>query len=240
MDHKLLQLQPRLQLLADLVPQGARLADIGTDHGYLPVWLIQQHRIDFAIAADVGQEPLEHAKRTAVECGVAGVDFRLCDGLRGVSSDEIDTVVIAGMGGETIIHILSATPWTARQGRYRLLLQPMTKVGELRRWLANNGYCFTAEHLVWDKEFLYPVMVVTGGPQPALTELQQEYGVCLQSDPLYGQYLDMQISRLRRTIEGKRRSEREDVRREAEQLAQQCVALQQMRKEWEHDHSARH
>ena len=66
-EMKELQLQPRLQLLADLVPQGARLADIGTDHGYLPVWLMQQERITSAIAADIGAEPLEHARRTAEE-----------------------------------------------------------------------------------------------------------------------------------------------------------------------------
>ena len=96
MERKFLQLQPRLQLLANLVPQGARLADIGTDHGYLPVYLIQQGRIPFAIAADVGQEPLQHAVRTAEEYGVAGIDFRLCDGLMGVGADEVDTVVIAG------------------------------------------------------------------------------------------------------------------------------------------------
>ena len=81
---KHLQLQPRLRLLADMVPQGARLADIGTDHGYLPVWLMQQGRIASAIAADIGPEPLAHARRTAEEYGAA-LDLRLCDGLRGIA-----------------------------------------------------------------------------------------------------------------------------------------------------------
>ena len=77
MQNRQLQLQPRLQLLADLVPSGARLADVGTDHGYLPVWLLQHGRISAAIAADIGPEPLEHARRTAAEHGVQGIDFRL-------------------------------------------------------------------------------------------------------------------------------------------------------------------
>ena len=106
---KHLQLQPRLRLLADMVPQGARLADIGTDHGYLPVWLMQQGRIASAIAADIGPEPLAHARRTAEEYGTA-LDLRLCDGLRGIAAHEADTVVMAGMGGETIIHILTDSP----------------------------------------------------------------------------------------------------------------------------------
>jgi len=231
MEQKMLQLQPRLQLLSELVPDGARLADIGTDHGYLPVRLLQQGRIPFAIAADVGQEPLQHAIRTAEEYGVTGVDFRLCDGLCGIGEDEVDTIVIAGMGGETIIHILSQAHWTKAEGKYTLLLQPMTKVAELRRWLTDNGYCFTGERLVWDKEFLYPVLMVTGGTQQ-LTEMEQEYGVCLAGDPLYGDFLDQQISKLKRAAEGKSRSEKESVRAEAQQLLKRCDALEKIREEW--------
>ena len=231
MEYKKLQLQPRLQLLADLVPDGSRLADIGTDHGYLPVRLLQDGRIPSAIAADVGREPLQHAVRTAEEYGVAGIDFRLCDGLRGVSPQEVDTIVIAGMGGETMIHILSAADWTKEPDRYTLLLQPMTKTGELRRWLSDNGYHFTAERLVWDKDFLYPVMVVTGGQQ-SISEMEQEYGVCLADDPLYGEFLDRQIAKLQRAAEGKCRSEKDEVRAEAEKMLQHCHILQEMRKEW--------
>ena len=230
MEHKLLHLQPRLQLLADLVPEGARLADIGTDHGYLPVHLIQQGRIPSAIASDVGQEPLQHAIRTADEYGVTGIDFRLCDGLKGIREDEVDTVVIAGMGGETIIH---AAEWTREPGRYTLLLQPMTKTGELRRWLSDKGYRFTDERLVWDKNFLYPVMVVTGGEQTELSDIEAEYGVCLEDDPLYGEYLELQIARLRRAIDGKRHSEKVVVRQEAEELRLRCAALERMREELE-------
>lgn len=231
MDCKTLHLQPRLQMLSDLVPQDSRLADIGTDHGYLPVHLIQQGKISFAIAADVGREPLQHAIRTAEEYGVAGIDFRLCDGLRGIAPHEVDTIVIAGMGGETIIHILSAADWMSEPGRYTLLLQPMTKTGELRRWLSDNGYCFTAERLVWDKDFLYPVMVVTGGRQ-VIGEMEQEYGVCLADDPLYGEFLDRQIAKMQRAAKGKCRSENEEVRAEAQQMLQHCHILQKMREEW--------
>lgn len=92
---------------------GGRLADIGTDHGYLPVWLLQEGRIPSAIASDVGAEPLEHARRTAEEYETQGLDFRLCDGLSGIEPEETDTVVIAGMGGETIRDILRAAPWAA-------------------------------------------------------------------------------------------------------------------------------
>ena len=110
---KRIALQHRLRLLAEMTPPGGRLADIGTDHGYLPVWLLQEGRIPSAIAADVGAEPLEHARRTAEEYETQGLDFRLCDGLSGIEPEETDTVVIAGMGGETIRDILRAAPWAA-------------------------------------------------------------------------------------------------------------------------------
>ena len=87
MEQKQLQLQPRLALLAALVPPGSRLADVGTDHGYLPVYLLQQGRIPSAIAADIGAEPLEHARRTAGECNVTGLELRLCDGLAAIHPD---------------------------------------------------------------------------------------------------------------------------------------------------------
>ena len=106
MEQKQLQLQPRLQLLADMVPFNSRLADVGTDHGYLPVWLLQQGRIPFAIASDINPDPLEHARQSAQEYGVDGIDFRLCGGLDGIKPEEVDTIVIAGMGSNTIVGIL--------------------------------------------------------------------------------------------------------------------------------------
>lgn len=205
MDRKQLALQPRLHLLARLVPEGCRLTDVGTDHGYLPVALLQQGRITAAIASDIGAEPLEHARRTAMQYGVDGMDFRLCAGLSGVAPEETDVIVIAGMGGETIISILQDAPWTA-DGQHRLLLQPMTKAAALRRWLADNGYTFTDEHLVEDKGRIYPILCVKGGVFRPLTEAEALCGVLLADDPLYATYLTEHITKLRRSAEGLRRS----------------------------------
>ena len=144
------------------MPEGCRLTDVGTDHGYIPVCLRQRGVIDRAIASDIGREPLEHARRTAEEYGVGGIDLRLCAGLDAIAPEECDTVLIAGMGGETIWGILAAAPWT-RDGRHTLLLQPQTKIEELRLRLCENGYAVTREHLVRDKGKLYVVMTVTAG-----------------------------------------------------------------------------
>lgn len=223
-----LALQPRLQLLADMVPAGSRLADVGTDHGYLPVYLLQQGRISRAIASDIVDGPLQHARQTAAEYEVDGIDFRLCPGLDAIAPHEADTVVIAGMGGETIQAILSAAPWTA-DGSHLLLLQPMTKVEYLRKWLVDNGYAFTEERLVWDKDHLYPVFAVRGGTQPPLTAAQQYGGVLLGGDPLYGAYLDERIGKLQKAVEGLQKSSVVESTVKVKELTELCRILKEKR-----------
>ena len=228
MDRKQLALQPRLHMLARLVPEGCRLTDVGTDHGYLPVALLQQGRITAAIASDIGAEPLEHARRTAMQYGVDGMDFRLCAGLSGVAPEETDVIVIAGMGGETIISILQDAPWTA-DGQHRLLLQPMTQAAALRRWLADNGYTFTDEHLVEDKGRIYPILCVKGGVFRPLTEAEALCGVLLADDPLYAAYLTEHITKLRRSAEGLRRSSDPSGGRLAAQAESLAAELEERR-----------
>lgn len=223
-----LALQPRLQLLADMVPAGSRLADVGTDHGYLPVYLLQQGRISRAIASDIVDGPLQHARQTAAEYEVDGIDFRLCPGLDAIAPHEADTVVIAGMGGETIQAILSDAPWTA-DGSHLLLLQPMTKVEYLRKWLVDNGYAFTEERLVWDKDHLYPVFAVRGGTQPPLTAAQQYGGVLLDGDPLYGAYLDERIGKLQKAVEGLQKSSVVESTVKVKELTELCRILKEKR-----------
>ena len=224
-----LQLQPRLQLLASLVPEGSRLADVGTDHGYVPVYLLQRGLIEGAIASDIGAEPLQHAKNTAAEYGVEGIDFRLCPGLDAVAPKECDTILIAGMGGETIITILENAPWTKR-GDHLLLLQPMTKVEMLRKWLTDNGYTFTGERLVFDKDHLYPIMLVRGGTQKKLSLAQQYGGVMLDGDPLYGEYLDERIMKLTVAIDGLMRAKDEGHRATAQEMDAIRTALIEKRR----------
>ena len=149
-----LGLPPRLRLIANWVPEGAYLADVGTDHGYLPTWLLLRGSIRGAIASDLRKGPLERAKATGALYGVERIDYRLCDGLSGIRRTEVDTVVIAGMGGETMLSVLKGAPWTA-DGQHTLLLQPQTHEELVRAYLANNGFMITREALVQDRGTLY-------------------------------------------------------------------------------------
>ncbi|MBR5135399.1 MAG: SAM-dependent methyltransferase, partial [Clostridia bacterium] len=130
----------RLLCVASMVREKARLADIGTDHAHLPVYLLQQNRIVRAIAADIGEGPADAARRTVQAAGLQDkVTVRVGDGLSVISPEEVTDIVIAGMGGETIVHILKQAPWL-KKGQYRLVLQPMSKTVELRAWLYENGF----------------------------------------------------------------------------------------------------
>lgn len=151
-------LDKRLSAVAALVRQGSRLADIGTDHAYLPVYLVQSGVCPSVIASDIGEGPLEAAHRTVTENGLTSeITLRLGDGLSTVSAEEIDDIAIAGMGGETIVAILEAAPWVQDEG-VRLILQPMTRAEDLRRWLLTHGFTVLEEHLIIDGRHLYPVM----------------------------------------------------------------------------------
>lgn len=224
--EKQLCLSARLQLIADLIPHGSRLADIGTDHAYLPVWLVQQGRISFAAACDVNAGPLERARSTAQRFGCTGaLSFRLGDGLACVSPDEVDTIVIAGMGGETIAAILTAAPWTNGTD-HRLLLQPMTKAELLRPWLAAHGYAIREEHLLYENHTYFPVLSVMGGAEKKeLTPGQCWGGVALEHDALQDAALEQTISRLRRALEGLERSNTAENRQRA---AAYRAALEEM------------
>ncbi len=229
---KQLELSPRLRLLAQWVPQGARLADVGTDHAYLPVWLDIQDRVSSAIASDLRPGPLARARETGRIHGARRVEYRLCDGLAAIQPEETDTIVIAGMGGENIAAILAAAPWT-KDGAHTLLLQPMTRAEELRAFLSGHGYRVLREALVEDRGTIYPVLSVTAGEEE-LSLGQLWGGARLQRDPLGDRYLIERIIRLQGAMAGLNRSSDPACRKNADALRETVTALLRMREEWRH------
>ena len=169
-------LDKRLSAVAALVRQGSRLADIGTDHAYLPVHLVQAGVCPSAIASDIGAGPLDAARRTVTENGLTSeIALRLGDGLATVSAGEVEDIAIAGMGGETIVMILEAAPWVQNED-IRLILQPMTRAEDLRRWLLHNGFAILEEHLIIDGRHLYPVMAAQYTAAPVCEDELAIYG----------------------------------------------------------------
>ena len=186
-----LPISQRLLCCAALVPQGAKVADIGCDHGYLGIQLLRSGRAEFVHACDLRPMPLQSAVKNAGRFGVADkMRFSCADGLAAVKPDEIDTVVIAGMGGELIAAILEAAPWLQREG-YSLILQPQSQSHELRLRLHRMGYAVAEERLVEENGFIYSILRADCGAKGELSE-GEEYcsrALLLSGDPLLQKYL---------------------------------------------------
>lgn len=151
-----MKLDRRLTACAEFIDENSFVADVGTDHGYLPVFLVKNGISTGAVACDIGQMPLNSAKRTIEKYNLCGkISTCLSDGLKDVPKGDITHIVIAGMGGETIQGILSACDWAKD---CVLVLQPMTKCEELKKWLLENGYTIKKEKAVIDGKFIYNVL----------------------------------------------------------------------------------
>ena len=179
--------------MARLVPARARVIDVGTDHAMIPVWLVQTGRCSHVLAADIRPGPLKNAasllERTETE---QSIRLMQTDGLRGIGPEDGDAVILAGMGGETMISILAAAPWT-REEQTLLILEPQSKKADLRRWLGNNGYMITLEQLVEDAGRIYPILTASAGSSPEYSEAELHLGKLAQigADPLFERYLDI-------------------------------------------------
>jgi len=152
-----MKLSKRLQTIADFVKKGAVVADIGTDHAHIPIYLIKNNIISKAYACDINAGPLEKAKENINYYGVKNIELRLSNGLEKLKTDEADTFIIAGMGGELIIDILDRG-----QGFFdkknTFILSPHTKIEEVRNYLLRKGLKIMKEDMCIDEGKFYTVM----------------------------------------------------------------------------------
>ena len=194
-------LTPRLALAASFVPPDDVVIDVGTDHAYLPVFLLLSGKCSNAIAADINKEPLERAAQNVAKYGLSGqIKLILCDGLAKMDASMCDTVVICGMGGETIAGILEAAPWTKDK---TLILQPMTNAARLRKFLRLSGYTITDEAVAIEERHLYTVIKATGGiceDEPLYDHISRALLSRSGKDTM--QYLDRVIAAQTKAYEG--------------------------------------
>ena len=159
----------RLNRLAELVTEGSRLADVGTDHGYVPLCLCREKKIPSAIAMDINKGPLERAKSHIAEAGLtAYIETRLKRG-------EADTVLIAGMGGALMVRILSEGTEALKEVR-ELVLQPQSEIGDVRRWLGSHGWHIIKEDILLDEGKYYPMFKAVPGEAEDYTEAEYRFG----------------------------------------------------------------
>lgn len=213
----MIKLNPRLQRCADLV-SGDVLVDIGTDHGYLPCFLVESGACRAAFACDIAAGPLLAAKEHIAALGLGDkVTAVLSDGLKSLppSAESATDIVIAGMGGELIAKILSeGMEFSICR---RLILQPNTRVPTLRRWLIEKGFEIQAESAVRDGRFIYTVIcAVFSGEHRTPSELECITGKLNPGEPIDKEYLEAEIARLESAAEGKKSSDNPQNKAEGE------------------------
>lgn len=199
----------RLETIAALVPQGSKVADIGTDHAYLPVWLMEQGKITEAIAGDIASGPCQAARNTVAMYGLKNkIDVRQGSGLEVLQPGEADCITIAGMGGSTIISILEASMDVAVSAK-TLVLQPMAGAAGLRRWLVEHGWRLADEELVDDPPHFYEIICAVRGDDRNYSDAEYLVGPCVlqKRHTLLDKQLARQLQGCRQLLENMGRSE---------------------------------
>ena len=212
-----MKLSKRLEMVASFVERGSRIADIGTDHGYLPIALIERGVSPGAIAMDIGQGPLARAKEHVLACGMEDkIELRLSDGLAELKPGEADSVVIAGMGGELVLHILEQgrALW---ESKVAFVLYPQSELDKVRNYLDNNGFCIASEAIFFDEGKFYTVMLAKRGRMSLGRPAHYLYGKYLMEarDSVLALYLEKEKARMQailRELEGQETKKAQEAR----------------------------
>ena len=215
-----LPISSRLLACTEFVSPGDRVADIGCDHGYLGLYLLQKGIAKSVIASDIKEGPLQSARRNAEKFGLTDkISFHLSNGAQNIPRD-FDALVCAGMGADTMISILEAAPWLKSES-YRLILQCQSKTPALRRYLSENGWHITRESVLKDGRFLYTVMEVLWNPAaPRLTVGQWHISPAMQKDPCpeAREYAQRILDGLRLAVSHREDAEKQQALEELKQL----------------------
>lgn len=229
-----MELSKRLAAVAGLVSAGRTAADIGTDHGYIPIYLVESGICPKAFAMDVRKGPLERAREHITGHGLGNyIEMRLSDGLSALTPGEADCMIAAGMGGNLIIRILE-------EGREALsqmeecILQPQSEITKVRAYLETNGYVSVREDMVYEDGKYYPMMKMqkASGAVKAYTEMEYRYGRLLleQKHPVLKEFLEREVAGKEKILRdlagrpGSRIREREEELRAELLLAQEAYA----------------
>lgn len=218
-----MKLTDRLLKIASLVSDGKKIADIGTDHGYIPVYLLKEGKVPFAVLADVNKGPLDNAHKEVIQNNLLDkVDLRLGSGIEILEIGEVEEVIIAGMGGILISELLEAKKEVAHNVE-KLILQPMQAQEELRYYLLNNGYEILEEVLVREDFRIYEIIVAKYTGKNTIIEDEIYYEVVIKllenKDSLFNDFIEKKIktySSIVNKLEGKNGEAIDKKRKESE------------------------
>jgi tRNA (adenine22-N1)-methyltransferase len=203
----------RLRSAIPYLKKGGRVADIGTDHAYLPIYLLEQGLVSRAVACDINEGPIRSARKNIAAAGLEERIETLCtDGLCGVEAFAPDDVMIFGMGGELIARILSDAPWV-KDASIGLILQPMTRASVLRKWLLDNGFEILGETITFEDKYYQTIHARFSGEKTDYSDVELLLGRLniASRPPLFEGFLRHEIKVLDAIIAGKLRGKNPDV-----------------------------
>lgn len=187
----MVRLSERLQAVADMITPGLRVSDVGCDHGYLSIYLMEQHRAKSVIASDVRKGPLSKAEENIKTYELSdSIDLRLSDGLKEIKPGEVDCVVMSGMGGNLMMEILEAGADVVEEVS-ELILQPQSEIAGVRHYLQDNGFLIISEAMVLEDGKYYPMMKAVKEQMNWDREVYFIYGKILlrEQNPVLHQFL---------------------------------------------------
>ena len=200
----------RLDKIASYVKPGTGVADVGTDHGYIPVMLYRRGYNGNIIGTDINEGPLNKARRSLAEAGIDDeVSLVLCDGLEGIDPDSVNTIIVAGMGGDTITGILDRAEWCSRED-VSLILQPVTKPEILRYWLINNEFNITDEAFVKENGTIYQIICAKPGISEKYSDAELFTGKLeqIKNEELFYEHIAIHIKRFQSAVSSLEKTER--------------------------------
>jgi tRNA (adenine22-N1)-methyltransferase len=209
-------LSARLRSAVPYLKRGGAVIDVGTDHAYLPIYLVSEGISSRALACDINRGPIESAARNIAAAGLKDKIDTLCtDGLHGAEQFDPDDIMIFGMGGELIIRILSEAPWVKDAG-IGLVLQPMTRAHLLRRWLLENGFAIVGETITHEDRYYQTLAARYCGKREEYTEEELLLGrLNIENNaPHLGGFIEHEIGVWQAILRGKSRAVDADTRDE--------------------------
>ena len=218
-----MELSKRLQAVADLLSEGMRVADIGTDHGYIPIYLVETGKCPSAFAMDINKGPILRAKEHIAAHGLEDkITVRLSDGVKALRVGECDSVNVAGMGGALAIKIMEEGR-TVFKSLKEFVLQPQSELEKVRKYLCENDYCIIAEDMVLEDGKFYPMMKVINGPAPSYSPVEFRYGKKLLEEKhlVLKQFLEKDLRAKEQIINNLEREQGEHIRKRVEELSEE-------------------
>lgn len=229
-----MELSKRLAAVARHVPVGAAVADIGTDHAYLPVYLVRQGIATRVVAGDINPKPFKGALLTVRESGLERyIDLRMGDGLQILKPGEVSVLVVAGMGGKTVCAIFEQGLHVLQQVQ-RLIIQPMRDIPMVRRWLADNGWRLVDEDMVTEDGHYYVIMVAEPGMEKVTDSFALVVGPRLleKKDIVLKEFLKRRIIEINTILVEINRARSVGANKRAEALKQEAHKIKEVLENW--------